>query len=252
MPLTTPGAVEIRGLDIGENGWSWVLAPGFTGLDHGTPRGETAPRVGDGAAAGLDWLPAVEMQGVVLVRGDTIAQAADRAGLVRVAWRRSRSGEVPMDMVLPSFGSSAVRRFGRPLGAEPEPADVLGAEQRLICRFLALDPLWYGAELDSGHEVGTVTVLSADAGRVSSDRLSIEIVGNGGTPSIENSAGGSIAFTSALAGSQVWTVDVRTGEVAGGGAVASGSPWLRIEPGTDNEFSHSGCESIRLTWRPAY
>lgn len=252
MTVTEPGAVEVRGVEIGENGWSWVLTPGFTGLGVGAPRGDSSDRVGDGAVGGVDWLGEVEMQGVVLVSGDTAAQASQRSALVRAAWRRVLVGEVPLDLALPGWPEESLRRFGRPLGAEPEPADALDVLQRLTCRFLAKDPLWYGAERDSEPQAGDVTVLEADAGVTPSDRLSIEVVGNGGTPSIENSAGGSLTFTSSLATSSVWTVDVRTGEVTGGGAAASGSPWLRIEPDGDNVFTHSGCASIRLLWRPAY
>lgn len=251
MDLCDTEQLALRGLSMGPPPFG-ILAGGFTGWGHGVPRGETSDRVGHGIVVGTDWLPEVEMQGVVVVEGDDAEHAGQLRGQLTTAWRSMKRGEVMLAGSLPGWYESVLYRFGRPLGASLNEEDRMLKVQRVGCQFRAHDPLWYGAERDSEHQAGSVTVLEDDAGEVPSDRLTIDILGDGGTPSIENDVSGSISFTGSLGVGQTWTVDVRHSEVSGGGTPASGSTWLRIEPDTDNVFTHSGCASIRVQWRPAY
>lgn len=231
-------ALDLEGLE------GWLGAPSFTVDDE--------RRVGPGVVSGSAWPgPKLLLANIQATAGS----GADVGALVdgvAAAWQPPVVGILPVEYRLPGAPETVMRAYGQPRAFETDSHAWEAGLIRLRLEYLATDPLAYGVERDSEHQEGTVTVLSADAGRKPSDRLSIEIIGDGGTPTVENSAGGSITFTGALAAAEVWTVDVRTGEVAGGGAVASGSPWLRIEPGEDNEYTHSGCESIRLVWRPAY
>jgi hypothetical protein len=255
MPITKDYQGEIRTLTFGAGTVYEIDQPG---IDMGTP--ETRDRGlerGDrhGRVAAADLLGSRTIAVPIVVHADTHATVGTRQAVVRAAFRPA-AGDITLDLRVPGTPATVVRAYGRPrLPVEDQSIAPHGAA-RLLCRFEALDPLLYGASVVTGPSSGTVNV--SNAGVLATDRVTIVVTGNGGTPRVRNPADrdGEIRWRSPLGNGVTRTIDLRARTVVGGSQdrfaeLSPLSDWFALEPGT-NGLVLTGAASITVTHRPAW
>lgn len=261
MALTDDWQAEIaaRSIVIGR-GTNYPGLGGVEGVGLLRPLTGDVDLVGDGAALTGDRLPVRVIQCPVVVVGDTAAELGQNYGALAAAWRPTRDDELAFDLRLPGMPETSLRCYGRPLDLPGDPAG-LKVAIRTAARFRCGDPFFYGAEVDSGVDASTpLTVVAADMGSAGADtdRATLTIAGNGGTPVVTNTeTGGHITFNATLAGGASYVVDLHTRTVTKSGVnrdqdVDATSTWFRLLGGVDNELTFSGCASLRVQHRPAY
>lgn len=174
--------------------------------------------------------------------------------LLKQAWRTTTT-DTTLDVKHPAFQSTdnILRFYGRPRGLSADILQWHNGVSLVTASFKCLDPFGYGA-------AETVTDSSSPAsvtnnGDVPSDRFTITITGNGGTPIITSTTdeAAAVVFNTTLAGTAVLDFRAHTMTV-GGTAVyqlAAGSRWFRLLAGA-NTLTFSGCASIEVVHRPAY
>lgn len=142
--------------------------------------------------------------------------------------------------------------YGRPRSVNDD-TSLLPGRISALALFRALDPLKYGPLdlVSDGASPATVT----NAGSYRTDRATITVHGNGGTPVITNVTDDSatLTFADTLAGTAV--IDLRAQTIVNGGgdplALAPGSGWFALLPGA-NTLTFAGCASIDVEHRPAW
>lgn len=235
--------------------------PGIGGVtDVGVlePRLTDVVGLGDGAAWGMDRHPARTLTIPMTVLGDTSAEVWANYRLLAVAWRRS-TAELALDLRLPGAAETVQRFYGRPNGVPAAPHGLKGTLVTLA--EFRCGPLCYGAE-HTAASAASASPFTIPAGQMGdpgadTDRVTITIVGNGGTPTITHGSGGAISFVLPLAvGVEAvfdlhdQTIDVN--DAAADGAGNAGDDWFRLVGGAENEITATGCASIEVTWRPGY
>lgn len=175
---------------------------------------------------------------------------------LKAAWRAS-AGDTTLDVLDPLFDTSdnILRWYGRPRMLE---ADTNVSDFGLIpvvFSFKCLDPFGYGAPETVTDSSSPASVTNS--GDVASDRFTIAITGNGGTPVVTNTTdeAAAVAFNTTLAGGAVAVLNFRTHTMTVGGTatylLAPGSTWFRLLAGA-NTLTFSGCASIEVVHRPAF
>lgn len=187
----------------------------------------------------------------------TAAMAALRT--LKTAWQPTNSGNnddlltVVADGIGPTNGTLSF--FGRPRGGLE--ADLNRHHSGLInvfASFACLDPLGYGnTESTSGTSLNINNV-----GDATTDRITLTVTGNGGTPVITNTTddGRAIRFGTTLAGAATRQIDVRNKTVLNGSLdtyseLSPTNQWFDLLPGV-NSVTVTGASSINITWRPAW
>lgn len=176
---------------------------------------------------------------------------------LKQAWQPQAS-DTTLDLKLPWFESTSniLRFYGRPRSLD---ADFRLADKRLIpclASFDALDPYGYGAEETVTDSSSPASVTNS--GDVASDRFTITITGNGGTPVLTSTTDDNsvISWGTTLANLATAVLDFRTHTVTVGGndaydQLAAGPEWFRLRPGA-NTLTFTGCTSIEVDHRPAF
>lgn len=259
MTLTADWQVEVGALVLGA-GTAYEIddaAGGIGGLGLAGIRSYDAPRGDrDGEVAVDDVYEARLLTIPVVAVGDGPAAASALVTELRAAWA-AQAGEVTLDLRLPGQPETALRFYGRPRGLQEDQRLLRSGVVRALATFRALDPLRYGAAVTTAALTpGTTPVVNA--GDASTERVTITLVGSGGTPSITNAAddSGAIAWAAPLANGVTRTIDLRARTVVSGGTdrygeVAPSSRWFRLRAGS-NPITVAGCTSATLTYRPAW
>lgn len=227
--------------------------PGPTGFGGGPSRNTDMPRgTWPGSTSGLDIPDATVGSIPLFIDKFNATDAWNTFETLRGAWAPSRASDVTV-----TFGDPrGVDRtwYGRPDGLRDY--DLSRIDQGYIsclAAFRCLDPYGYGAAT-TVSSAGTVT----SAGTISSERVTITVTGNGGTPRLENAAnGGWLQWASVLATSTTRIIDVRARTIVDSGGVtkwselAAAQEWFGMDPGA-NVLTLTGAASIDVTYRPAY
>lgn len=214
----------------------------------------------DGSTAGADRYGRRVLTFPLVILGTSSSDALEKLATLKGAWPRQDSyDEVELELRYPGFpgSTSTLSYFGRPRGLVADTRLLRkGATIRTLCTFEALDPLGYEPEEESnGHTAGAFTV--DNDGDETTDRVVLEITGNGGTPRVVNTsdADGDV-WLDTLAGAAIRTIDLRAHTVSAGGTPAyadlnPASTWFRLRPGTNN-LTLAGAASVDFTLRPAH
>lgn len=254
--------ITLNGTTIGGCGSDYVLAEdnlsGF-GMPDVKPL-DIDLQLNHGMVASKDFL-ASRIIGipVIIYRKGNPGAAMSAARQLKAAWQPAKDGfdDVltvsaaglgPLDDVMTFFGRP---RGGLELDLVKHHAGLITAYGSFTC----LDPLGYGGEQTSGGTLFSVNNI----GTAATDRISIVVTGNGGTPVITNVTDTSraIRFGETLANGITRHIDVRAKTVvssSGDDRYSSLSPtnqWFDILPGV-NSITVTGAASISLTWRPAW
>lgn len=259
MALTLDYSAELNaGADnaviIGRgSSYDWMSVEGLGGTpdvnDFDTARGDR-----DGAVGGRDRsAPRVIRFALEVVDGGALT---DDFRALKQAWRPT-SSDTTLDVKHPAFDTAdnVLRFYGRPRGLQADILQWHSGWSEASATFKCLDPFGYGAEETVSDASSPASVTSA--GDVATDRFTIEITGNGGTPSVTNATdeGASVAFNTTVAGGATAVLDFRTHTMTVDGlptfVLAPGSRWFRLLPGA-NSLTFTGCASIEVVHRPAY
>jgi hypothetical protein len=252
--------VTIDGAD--EDATYVLLADSISGLGLPEPRTADLDRADDhGSVAGQDFTqPRALRIPIAINTPDDPAAAWAALRALKAAWQPTGPADDLLSIYAPGIGPSddTLRFFGRPRTA-------LDVNLRMVhagiiyalATFVALDPIGYGpTEADSGSGTFSVT----NAGDARTERATITITGNGGTPTIANASdgGGNVLFTEALAGAATWVIDLRARTVVDGsgndvfaGNVAPSSLWFGLQPGA-NQLTLTGAASAALSFRSGW
>jgi hypothetical protein len=259
VALTEAWQAEIRSLVMGA-GSDYPFVSPVDGLFAVPLRTDDLPAF-DRTNPATDWTAARILSWRTGVDGTDPDDASDLAQALAAAWRRATSSEVTLDLWIP--GTDWQRRFyGRPR----LPAGAANLEHlrtgwvEVDVEFHCLDPFGYGAVVSDTANTGTFSILAADLGDVGADtdRATIIITGNGGTPKLtNNTTGGVIEFASTLANAAEANIDLRTGAVTVAGspapqAIDAASTWMRLAGGVTNSLTLTGATSVDIGYRPAY
>jgi hypothetical protein len=210
----------------------------------------------DGAAGGFDRYTsrAVKIP-LVIAQADDVTFATKLATL-KGAWTPSDT-EVQLTVRL---GGPQRVYFGRPRGLDDSALTYKPAmgDGKLFGQFVCLDPYAYGAASSIAEQTTSPFGL-ANAGDVRSQRVTLTVFGNGGTPHIVNTSDpdlGDLTFGSVLAASSTAVFDLMAQTVTVAGAAADhrvliSSLWFDLLPG-NNVITFTGCAGISATWRSAY
>jgi hypothetical protein len=227
----------------------------ISGIGALDPQTSDMPGIGDGEHQGVDRYPARNILIPVTVLGDTMSAVWTNYRALAEAWRISRTTELELEV---RVSGSARSFFGRPRGLPATLSGLKGA-MTTTAAFRCGDPFAYGAEVDSGVDTASpMTIASATLGTEDTDRATVTIAGNGGTPVLTNSTtGGVLTFDTVLAGGQSYVINLHTRVVTRGGvAVPSeidpASTWLDLAGGVANTITWTGCASVRIQYRPAW
>lgn len=255
MPVAVHQA-EIDGELVLGPGTDYIIGRAINGVGNPPVRDVDTRRGNlDGDVGGTDTHGRRLIALPVLIRaaGDGGVAASTALGVLKRAWRR-RATDVPLDLWLPSW--AAGRRFyGRPGDLDVDYSLVATGNIDALATFRALDPFGYGAAETVTDSSSPATVTNS--GDVPSDRFTVAITGNGGTPAVTNTTdeAAAVVFNTALAGGAVAVLNFRTHTMTVNGTatylLAPGSRWFRLLAGA-NTLTFSGCASIEVVHRPAF
>lgn len=220
----------------------------------------------DGDAAGYDTLPARMLtfpMTVKSVTGCSPAQAEEevnvRSRALRVAWNRLSLfsiTDLELELGMNGFPSAdeTLRFYGRPDGLDLDYSMARIGALPAFASFLALDPYGYGASVTVTGSSSPASISTA--GETVTNRFTITVVGNGGTPTLVSVTddNNSIAFNTTLSGNAI--LDFREQTVTIGGVssytVLQPAPeWFFLHPGS-NTLTFTGCAAIIVSHQPAY
>ncbi len=234
---------------------------GIEGIGLLRPESTDMPRMLDGSApAGRDRVPARIITIPMVVIGDTDAAVMANYRTLVEAWRPARTADIALDLRIPGSAETTMRAYGRPLDVPLRPRGLKGRIDT-VAGFRCSDPLFYGASVASGTQTTSPYVVpAADLGDLGcdTDRVTITINGNGGTPAITNTTQGyALTFTHVLAGGETYEIDLHERTVTKASAnafshLANGFRWFNLTGGTAQTITFTGCASITITHRPAY
>lgn len=238
-------------------GTAYELTKPITGLGEPQPAGtgEAARGDRDGVVSGPDVLPKRQLGFTFDVAGSSPENAVELWLAAQSAWRK-RSDDVALTLRLPGVLEEGWTFFGRPRGTTPTLDALKSGTLELVAIFDALDPRGYGAEVELDPDSGTFTVDTL--GGFDTDRATVLIVGDGGTPRFENATddGHFVSWSTTLAGGDVRIIDLRRQRVTDGTGVSkdeeisTSSLWPMLLAG-ENELELTGAASAAVTFRPA-
>jgi hypothetical protein len=249
---------EIRGQTFGAAQPWEIDEPGIPGLGIPVARTRVAVRVDrHGDVGGDDVLPR-RILSVPLVATFASPGAAWQAfeTELKPAWAESFVDET-LDLYLPGLAATGRRYFGRARGVDVDLSRLKSSTVRALCTFEALDPLGYGPEESSGPEAGAFVVTNG--GTADSDRVTLSIIGNGGSPRLVNASDSSndVSFDEPLGAADVRVVDLRSRTVVDGAGddrydeLSPALLWFVLVPGA-NSLALTGAASVDVSFRPAY
>lgn len=231
----------------------------FTGLGIPDVRDQDLPRGDfDGDEAGFDSLPPRRLSFPVEIVEATPAAANQSLSALKAAWAAHRRSDTYLDLHLPGGPSSSgvLRFYGRPREVAVDLSELHAGHIEAKPAFHALDPYGYGPEETVSDSSSPAAVTSA--GDVPTDRFTIEIVGDGGTPVITSTTDddSTVSFAVPLAAAAVAVLDFRGHSVTVDGndaydQLAAGPRWFRLLPGA-NSITFTGCASVEIVHEPAY
>lgn len=265
MTITADWQVELpdRSLLIG-SGTSYRLrvTGGFGGL-FDIPAAE----VTDLARSGSDGTSPSRLRSTsrmlsfrVLIDGTAAATSTSLHTLV-TKWRPvTDATETPLDVRVPGSPETVMRFFGQPRDLTTDTRRFNTGTVESSAEFLALDPFAYGAEVADDGNTGTFTIAAANLGDLGADtdRVTLTINGNDGTPTLTNTTtGGTLVFDTALATGSAYVVNLHTravtlSGVASPGVVSATSTWFRLKGGVENSLTLTGAADVDIDYRPAF
>lgn len=254
MPITTDWQAELAGAFLMGEGTEFE-APRDRYSSFGTPghRGDDMARgnlPGDVASADVDTSRVIAWPYRIhqLDAGAAGGLLAD----LKAAWRL-RASDTTLDVRLPGLGTR--RYYGRPRLVDADLTLLMAGHITGQCVFAALDP--FGYDLDptvaAASSSPLVTVVGGD---VPTDRFTVTITGNGGTPVLTSVTDGglTVRFAQPLTGTAVLDFRARTVRVGGVDRyswLTPGPLWFRLHPGS-NTVNFSGCASVEVSYRAAH
>jgi hypothetical protein len=255
MPLSEMQAT-LRSLTIGA-GTSYPGIGGTRGV-YGAPEpdaGETPRASGHGVTASLERLGRRIVRIPVIIIGTDGPSAAAMTDTLKAAWAPS---DADLELALRLDGDER-RFFGRPRGVDDSRMSGIqgrGGVIEVACTFVATDPLAYDSAVAVGADSSSPVVLT-NLGDMHSRRVTLTVVGNGGTPVITNTTtGGVITFTSTVSAMETATIDLRDQSVTIAAAhvenrTSPASTWFGLDPGA-NTITFTGCASVAASVRSAW
>lgn len=248
-------------MESGIQGLGWAEHNAFNDL----------PRVaGHGVVPGRDYmLPRVLRIPTVIHRRLTNAPdepdpeaAMVAAAALKAAWAPRDDGvNQALSIYVPGIGGSGVDTlvyYGRPRGTlEMNLSRYAHGTVYMLPTFVATDPIAYGA---ASVTAGSGTFTVTNSGGLVSQRATITLTGNDGTPVLTNNddSGRNITFGTVLATGETWTVDLAARTVVDSGGsdvfasnVLNASQWFGFQPG-DNELVLSGASGASVSLQDAY
>jgi hypothetical protein len=225
------------------------------GLGIPVPRTRDQER-GDqaGDAGGDDVLPKRILTLPLGINGTDPEDAWDLLEDLKGAFAESVA-DVPLDLRLPGMATTGRRYYGRPRGLDTDLGALKSGWIDVLATYDALDPFAYGAEVSTGPQAGSFNVTNP--GSADTDRVTLTIVGNGGTPKVVNTTddAGDVTFGQAVSGTRI--VDLRARTIVDGSSndfydeLAAGVLWFVLRPGV-NALVLTGAASVDVTLRGAY
>ena len=212
-----------------------------------------------GSVAADDYAQSRQIFFPIALQRDTAREAMTALQELKTAWKASRV-EDELSIFIPGIGpvDDTLRFYGRPRSTldvilRGLPGGVISA----FANFAALDPVGYGPVTTiSGSGTFTVT----NEGNADSRRAVVEIIGDGGIPSLVNASdgGADVRFSQALGVGQSWFVDLRNRTVIDGSGddvfpnnVLQASIWPKLVPG-DNSLTLDGADSANVVYRSGW
>lgn len=239
-----------------------LLADSISGLGLPEPKVSNLDRADDhGAVAPRDYAQprVLRIPTAVNVPEDTRG-AWQALRTLKRAWKPTGPTDQELTVYAPGIGPTddTLRFYGRPrttldVNARMAYAGIIYA----LASFDALDPIGYGP-VEEASGSGTFTV-TAD-GDERTERATVTITGNGGTPIISNATdgGGNVVFTQPLANGDTWVIDLKARTVVDGagtdvfqGRVATSSLWFGLQPGA-NQLTLTGAASAAFSYRSGW
>lgn len=261
MTLTEMFSAELRSLVMGP-GTNYPITSPIDGL-FVVPLLSDDLVADDRLSPGTDRLGGRVLAWRMMVTPDdgdvTAAATADLLTALVTAWRRS-SADVPLDVLVP--GTSWPRRFyGRPrLPGGVNIDSLVDGIAHLDVVFVCSDPLGYGDSDTSASVAGVATIDAVDAGDLGADspRVTLTIVGDGGTPTVTHSpSGGVITFAAVLPDTHVAVIDCLTGAVTiqaspAPTALTAASVLPKVTGGVANTCTVANATSLSVAYRPGF
>lgn len=177
------------------------------------------------------------------------------------AWRpiRSATTEATLDLRIPGLAETTLRGYVRPRGAHvvlQAPDGFLGVYKGIQCIAAFLDPVFYGAAVNT---TVTSTQSVTNAGAEETDRCTIVLTGNGGTPTLTNNSyfGKAIRWSTAVGNTVVRNIDLRgqvVTDISGNDVtyeLAASTRFFPLATGA-NSITLASATSAVFTHRPAY
>lgn len=252
---TTDWQATIRGFTIGRD----TNYPGLGDTRGVGPGGVNVRAVpyarGRGAVFAAPVHSAEQLSFKVRILGDTEAETWQRYRALASAWRPAAgTEEVALDVRWPGMAETEMRLYGQPGGLSVLPATLKSTYLEADAEFVA-DGYWYGAAVTQASAASPIIIGAPGQTGADTDRVTLTIHGNGGTPSLVHSSGGTLVSNAALANGHTLTIDLHAMTVVhsnGGAGLSAASTWFRFDGGTVNTITYTGCASVTVTYRPAY
>lgn len=258
--LTVDWQAAIRSQTFGA-GTAWQNLGAIDGLGYTVPAGTRTTGGTDGSLAGRDRLGSRLLHLPFLVTGTNPANTWANFRTLAVSMRRSSGPDVELDLRWPGCptSDSTMRFYGRPLGVSAPMPTLKSGYLQTLATFEATDPQGYGPAVVTTGTTGA-TVTAAHLGDLEADtvRATVAITGNGGTPSLVNTTDNNrfLTMNKTLAGSAVYTIDLRTLEVLLGSSSADAdlvsASGFKFHGGINNVLTLSGAASLSVSAQPAY
>lgn len=253
MTLTADWSVEYNGVIVGA-GTSYKLLVAGTSIG-GLPITRTAdqPR---GSAHGI--VASTDRLGgrtITLALACTLGSSSvwTTYQAFRNAWTPASSDQ-PLDLRMSGLPQNVMRFYGRPRDVVEDVELWSRGLIRWLATFQATDPKMYGILASGSGTSYTVTNSGASA----SDRITVTLTGDGGTPLVTNATTGkTIRFASTVAAGASRVLDVRARTCVDGSGVdkraelSNLTTWLDLSAGA-NSITVTGAASAQLEWRPAW
>lgn len=262
MPPSAQWQATVRGLELGA-GTNYEVEPdGIGGLGVPTPAVQDYARGDrDGTVSGRDLYERRVLTLPIHVLGTTAEDVMGNLRTLKTAWKREKStDEVELELRLPGFpgATETLSYFGRPRGMAVNLEHLKAGYVPALLTFEALDPLGYEPEDAATYTGLSGTFNVTGDGDEDTDRVLIEVTGNGGTPRLVSTTDGGldITFAEALAGAATRTLDLRAHTCTDGGTdhydeLSPVSSWFVIKPGA-NSITLTGAASVDVTIRHAH
>lgn len=261
----TNQAISFRGTDISGDCTAMtgghkvtIIPPGIGGL--GTPdvlvTAEQSRYGSHGVVAASDYFTQRLITIPLMIHKRNDGESAMKAlRALKGIWKPALYDEmlqVTVDGIGPS--DDTLRFFGRPRSTmDADLSQLYTGTIWVMMTFQAMDPIGYGPEQTVA--LGASTTVT-NPGDMPTDRATISVVGNGGTPTITNTSlgGQKIQFKQAVPSGQTWQIDLRRQTVTNATGedkfetISPTSTWFDLRSGT-NVITLTGASSASITFR---